>query len=121
MERRNEQQIFNDLYQILQQMDDDISLSDDFFPESRLVADLGFESIDIVVFCTTIEGHFQQQFPFARFLAEVGQRDEREAPLAGAGLWPGSPFQGIAGLGLCQSSEAGCSSEIIVGVGDRPA
>ena len=81
MERRNEQQIFNDLYQILQQMDDDISLSDDFFPESRLVADLGFESIDIVVFCTTIEGHFQQQFPFARFLAEVGQRDERDIRL----------------------------------------
>jgi len=36
---------------------------------------MGFESIDVVAFGMAIEEHYKQAFPFAEFLAAVGQRE----------------------------------------------
>ncbi|WP_300462897.1 hypothetical protein [Desulfobacula sp.] len=54
------EQIFEEIHGILKKMDDDLILSYEILPNSRLIEDLGFESIDIVILCTTIETHFQQ-------------------------------------------------------------
>lgn len=49
--------------------------------ETRFFADLGFESIDAVVFGESIEAHYRQRFPYAEFLAEVGRRGRTDLRL----------------------------------------
>ena len=51
-------------------------------PDVYLVADLSFESLDLVVLGTSIQEHYQCQIPFAEFLAEIGQRQKRDATVA---------------------------------------
>ncbi len=49
--------------------------------ETRFFADLGLESIDAVVLGETIEAHYGRRFPYAGFLAELGERGQRDLPL----------------------------------------
>jgi acyl carrier protein len=52
----------------------DHEFSDEVGPETRLVADLGFESMDMVMLLIAIEGHYQRQnLPFDRLLTRDGQ------------------------------------------------
>jgi acyl carrier protein len=59
----SEQKILNDLVKILQDMtadwDNDFSGSID--SETKLIEELGFESIDIVQFIVAVEEHFQRR------------------------------------------------------------
>lgn len=50
----------------------------DVTPETLLVADLGLESIDVVVLGTTIQNEYDCTLPLAEFMAEVGQREVRD-------------------------------------------
>ena len=56
-------QIERDLVSILTDMtaDWDLSLSEPIGPETRLMADLAFESIDVVQLVVAIEAHFQRR------------------------------------------------------------
>jgi acyl carrier protein len=49
--------------------------------ETRFFADLGFESIDAVVFGESVEAHYRRRFPYAEFLRELGTRDQRDLKL----------------------------------------
>ncbi len=52
----------------------DVGYSGGITPESRLVADLGFESIDIVELVVALEGRFQtRNLPFDRLLMMDGR------------------------------------------------
>ncbi len=43
-------------------------------PETRLIADLGFESVDVVQLVAAIEGHYgRRDFPFAELLMRDGR------------------------------------------------
>ena len=46
--------------------------------ETRLFADLAFESLDLVVLGAKVQEHFGQTFPFPEFFAEIGQREVRD-------------------------------------------
>jgi len=46
--------------------------------ETRFFSDLGLESIDAVVLGEAIESHYRQQFPYAEFLAKLGERNQRD-------------------------------------------
>lgn len=46
--------------------------------ETRFFADLGFESIDAVVLGEAIEAHYRQRFPYAEFLASLGERNAKD-------------------------------------------
>lgn len=46
--------------------------------ETRFFADLGFESIDAVVLGEAIEAHYRRRFPYAEFLAGLGERNARD-------------------------------------------
>jgi acyl carrier protein len=46
--------------------------------DTRLFADLAFESLDLVVLGATVQEHFGQRFPFSELFAEVGQRAVRD-------------------------------------------
>jgi acyl carrier protein len=63
---------------ILSKMDEDGELEVEITPETWLVADMGLESIDVVVLGTTVQEHYHMSMPFAEFLAEVGQRETRD-------------------------------------------
>jgi acyl carrier protein len=45
---------------------------------TRLFADLAFESLDLVVLGAKVQERFGQTFPFPEFFAEIGQRDVRD-------------------------------------------
>ena len=51
-------------------------------PETLLVSDLGFESLDLVVLGTALQEHYGTQMPFAEFLAEIGQRPSRDVSVS---------------------------------------
>lgn len=59
----------------------DWEYGDPITPDTLFFADLGFESIDAVVFGEAIEAHYRRQFPYARFLAEIGERGQRDLRL----------------------------------------
>ena len=63
---------------ILSKMDEDGELEVEITPETWLVADMGLESIDVVVLGTAVQEHYHMSMPFAEFLAEVGQRETRD-------------------------------------------
>ena len=46
--------------------------------DTRLFADLNFESLDLVVLGAKVQERFGQTFPFPEFFAEIGQRDVRD-------------------------------------------
>lgn len=46
--------------------------------QTRLFADLAFESLDLVVLGAKVQEHFGQTFPFPEFFAEIGQREVRD-------------------------------------------
>jgi acyl carrier protein len=65
--------IFRDMVQILENMtsDWDTSHEGEIRPETRLIADLGFESIDVVQLVVDIEERYQRRdLPFEKLLME---------------------------------------------------
>jgi acyl carrier protein len=63
---------------ILYKMMADIDFDEEIRPSTWLVADLGFESIDIVVLGTTIQQQLNDKLPFTEYLSQVGQREIRD-------------------------------------------
>jgi acyl carrier protein len=70
--------LMSDVLDMLQDLAKDWEYSAEITPETRLFEDLGFESLDIVVLGTAIQERYHVLMPFAEFLVEVGQRDERD-------------------------------------------
>jgi acyl carrier protein len=72
--------ILSDLVGVLRSMTD-WEFSGEVTRETRFFADLGFESIDAVALGDAIEAHYRQRFPYAQFLAEISEREERDIRL----------------------------------------
>ena len=68
------EQIGADLEKIFQETMGDWEYSGEITPETRLFADLGLESIDIVALGGNIEGHYRRNFPFAQWLAQMREQ-----------------------------------------------
>ncbi|HEV3215447.1 MAG TPA: hypothetical protein VGZ27_06970 [Vicinamibacterales bacterium] len=49
---------------------------------TRLFADLAFESLDLVVLGSKVQEHFRQTFPFPQFFADIGQREVRDLTIS---------------------------------------
>jgi len=72
------EQVFEDLRDLVVSLSEDWDLTDPITQTTYLIEDLGFESIDIVILCTNVEQRYKRAFPFAQFLAEIGQREVRD-------------------------------------------
>ena len=59
---------------MLQELARDWDYAGEIGPETRLFADLGFESLDAVVLGTAIQERYQQAMPLAELLTEIGLR-----------------------------------------------
>jgi acyl carrier protein len=68
--------VFQDMVAILKDMtsDWDMDYEGSIQPETRLIADLGFESIDVVQLIVAIEEHFQRRdLPFVELVMHDGR------------------------------------------------
>lgn len=72
-----DQQIFADILGLMSQLAGDWEYDGEIGPETRLLADLGMESLDLVVLGTMIQ-HRHGRLPFTEYLAEIGQRPVEE-------------------------------------------
>jgi acyl carrier protein len=79
--KRSRDEILRDLIELLRQLADDWEYSGDITEQTRLLADLGLESLDVVVLGTAVQEHYQQILPFSEFFAELGQRDARDVTI----------------------------------------
>src|SRR5262245_6070695 len=57
----------------LQELASDWDYAQTLDSETKLLSELGFESLDIVVVGAAIQEHFQCRMPFAELLAEIGR------------------------------------------------
>jgi acyl carrier protein len=71
-------QILADLLALLNSMVRDWEFEGPVGANTRLFADLAFESLDLVVLGAKLQEHFGQSFPFPEFFAEIGQREVRD-------------------------------------------
>jgi acyl carrier protein len=60
-----------DLTKIFNETMGDWEYSGEITPETRLFADLGLESIDLVALGGAIEEHYRRTFPFAQWLTQL--------------------------------------------------
>ena len=79
--RPSRQEILDYLLQKMGELTQDWDYPDPVRPESKLLTELGFESLDAVVLCTAIQEHYQTPMPFAELLAEIGQQ-QRDLSIA---------------------------------------
>ena len=69
------EQVFVDVRHLLDELKGDWDYEEEITHETRLFADLGFESIDAVALGAAIEEHYRRQLPFAEYLAALAQQE----------------------------------------------
>jgi acyl carrier protein len=75
MAEATREQIATDLEKIFKDTMGDWEYSGEIRADTRLFADLGLESIDMVALGAAIEEHYRRTFPFAQWLSEL--RDQQ--------------------------------------------
>jgi len=80
-----DQQVFGDVLELIAELSADWEYEGPVGPDTRFLADLGLESLDLVVLGTMIQ-HRYGQLPFAEYYAEVGQRPVAERDVSVADL-----------------------------------
>ncbi len=76
--KRTRDQILAEVLELLNGVVQDWEFDQPLTGETRLFADLNFESLDLVVLGAAVQEHFGQTFPFPEFFAEIGQREVRD-------------------------------------------
>jgi acyl carrier protein len=69
--------VLDDVLDLMTQLAGDWEYSGAVTPETRLLADLEMESLDLVVLGTSLQERYGR-LPFSEFLAEIGQRPVQE-------------------------------------------
>ena len=75
---RSRDEIHTDIVGLLRKLIDDWEYDGEITDSTRMLADLGFESLDVVVLATVVQDYYDQVLPFPEFFAEIGQRDIRD-------------------------------------------
>ena len=78
-------QVLADVMEQINELAGDWEFDGEITPETRFLADLGLESLDLVVLGTMIQ-HRYGQLPFAEYYAEIGQRPIAERDVSVADL-----------------------------------
>ena len=71
-------QILADVLGLLNASARDWEFDGEITADTWLVADLGFESLDLVVLGTTLQEHYKQTFPFPELFTAIGQSGRRD-------------------------------------------
>ena len=80
--------VLAEILDLLDELAGDWEYDGDIGPDTRFIADLGLESLEIVVLGTMIQERFGR-LPFAEYLDELGQRpvEERDVSVAEVALF----------------------------------
>lgn len=78
MSTTTRQQILAEVLELLNSVVRDWEFEGPIGADTRLFADLAFESLDLVVLGAKVQEHFRQTFPFPEFFAQIGQREVRD-------------------------------------------
>ncbi len=70
-------QVLHEVLELIDEVSGDWEFEGSITADTRFLADLGLESLDLVVLGTMIQ-HRYGQLPFAEYYAEVGQRPVEE-------------------------------------------
>jgi acyl carrier protein len=70
--------VFAHLVGQLRQVAHDGEVEGGITEQTRLFADLNFESLDLVVLGAALQEHYGRTFPFAEFFAQIGQRQQKD-------------------------------------------
>lgn len=73
--------VLQGVLELLDELAGDWEYDGDIGPDTRFIADLGVESLEIVVLGTLIQQRYGE-LPFARFLEEIGERPVEERDLS---------------------------------------
>ena len=77
--------VLEGILELLEELAGDWEYDGEIVPETRFLADLGLESLEIVVLGTMVQ-HQHGRLPFSEFLEEIGSRPEAERDLTVAEL-----------------------------------
>jgi acyl carrier protein len=78
-------QVLRGILTILDEAQGDWEYTGEIGPQTRFIADLGLESLEIVVLATMVQ-HRYGRLPFPEFFEEIGRRPEEERDLTVAEL-----------------------------------
>lgn len=77
MEKTHEKVMADVLY-LFRQLADDWEYSSEIAPQTLLFADIGLQSLDVVVLAISIQEHYGQVLPFSDLFADMGQHGIRD-------------------------------------------
>ena len=80
--RKSRDQILKDVLLLLQKLAEDWEYDRGITEDTYLFADMGLESLDIVVLAAAVQEHYGQVLPFPEFFAEIGQRELRDVSVS---------------------------------------
>ena len=72
------EQILAEVLELLNSVVQDWEFEGSVGANTRLFADLAFESLDLVILGAKVQEHFGQPLPFPELFAEIGQREVRD-------------------------------------------
>lgn len=80
--KQSRQEILDYVLKALTDISQDWDYADPIGPDTQLFSEMGLDSLDLVVLGTGMQEHYQMQMPFAEFLAEIGERGQRDVTVA---------------------------------------
>ena len=75
---KSREQILSEMLDILNSVVQDWEFEGVVGANTRVFADLGFESLDLVILGSKVQEHYGRTFPYPAFFAEIGQREVRD-------------------------------------------
>lgn len=75
------EQVLQDVLMLLKKVSDDWEYTGEIEPETRFFADMGLQSLDVVVLGTAVQEHYGCVLPFMKLFAEMGQRQIPDIPV----------------------------------------
>jgi len=78
-------QVLQGILELLEEAQGDWEYEGEIGPDTRFVADLGLESLEIVVLSTMVQQRYGR-LPFPQFFEEIGQRPEEQRDISVAEL-----------------------------------
>jgi acyl carrier protein len=76
------EQIVKEVLDLLQGVARDWDFDGPLTANTRLFADLAFESLELVILGAAVQQRFGQTFPFAEFFADMAKRDTKDLTVA---------------------------------------
>ena len=76
--KKSREEILADVMLLLRRLADDWEYSGDVTQDTYFFADMGLQSLDVVVLGTAVQENYGQVLPFPKLFAEIGQRELRD-------------------------------------------